>query len=66
MENKDKFPEWEMICCPQFWLCATGDIVIITYCLSNIKEMMKSWLEAPKSHIQKHQIVAACAGAQRD
>lgn len=64
--NNISLPEEEMICCLQFWLCATRDTVIITYCLSNIKEMMKSWLEAPKIHIQKHQIVAACAGAHRD
>lgn len=28
--------------------------------------MMKSCLEALKTHIQKHQIAAACAGAHRD
>lgn len=64
--NNFSLPEEEMICCSQFCLCATQDIVIITYCLPNIKEMMKNWLEAPKTHIQKHQIVAVCAGAQRD
>lgn len=61
-------PEEKMlICWTQFWLCATQDIAIITYCLSNIKHM-KSWLAAHENHysLQNSYIVGACTDVDRD